>query len=146
MPIQHMTPVEAKELLDHDPDAVYLDVRSVPEFLAGHPEHAINIPLLHRGPIGMSPNPDFERVCLGVLPKEKKLLIGCQVGGRSLKACMILEQKGYTQLHNVCGGFGGGQHPETGEPVAGWQASGLPVSTDNGEGVGYESLERRSKG
>jgi hypothetical protein len=54
-----------------------------------------------------------------------------------------LEQAGYEILYNVCGGFGGGRHLETGAPVAGWKDSGLPTSTDNGEGVSWESLKNR---
>ncbi|MBI2981414.1 MAG: rhodanese-like domain-containing protein, partial [Deltaproteobacteria bacterium] len=47
MPIQQTTPDKAKEILDKDSNAVYLDVRSVPEFAEGHAKGAINIPLIH---------------------------------------------------------------------------------------------------
>ena len=143
MPIQHLTPEEAKALLEQDPEAVYVDVRSVQEFAAGHPEAAKNIPLLNRGPFGMEPNGEFLVVVKKVFKPGQKLLIGCQVGGRSLKASMMLDQNGFTQVFNVVGGFGGGQHPETGDMVAGWKAAGLPVNQENGEGVSYESLKAR---
>jgi rhodanese-related sulfurtransferase len=143
MSIIQTTPQGAYEILQAEPDALYVDVRSVPEFVAEHPAGAINIPLLHRGPYGMEPNPDFERVATSVLPQDKKLVIGCMAGGRSQKACEILEAAGYELLYNVCGGFGGGRHLDTGEVVAGWKASGLPTSQDNGEGVSWESLKEK---
>jgi len=145
MPIEQVDCEEAKKILDQDPNALYLDVRSVPEFTAGHPIRAINIPLLHKGPAGMTPNPDFQKVVTALLPKDKRLLVGCLAGGRSQKACDILEAEGYSQLHNVCGGWGGGRHPETGEPLQGWKELGLPTSQDNGEGVGYESIAAKVK-
>jgi rhodanese-related sulfurtransferase len=141
MPITQIIPNEAFEILEKDPDAIYVDVRSVPEFVAEHPIRAINLPLLHKTPYGMDPNPDFQRVATTVLPKNNKLVVGCFAGGRSQKACEILEQSGYELLYNVCGGFGGGRHLETDEPVAGWKESGLPTSTDNSEGVSWESLK-----
>lgn len=144
MPIEQRTPTEAKEILDQDPNAVYLDVRSVPEFTAEHAEGAINIPLMHKSPVGMEPNPDFLQVSLANLPKDKTLVVGCLKGGRSLKACQILEQNGYSKLYNVLGGFGGNLDPITGENQTGWKDSGLPTSQDNGEGVSYESLKSKA--
>ena len=144
MSIQQISPAEAKETLDQDSQALYVDVRSIPEFTAGHPKGAINIPIMNRGGYGMEPNSDFLKVAKAVLPKDKKLLVGCQAGGRSQKACEMLEAEGYTQLANVFGGFGGGRNPETGEPQPGWKDLGLPVDTDNGEGVSYESLKKKA--
>lgn len=145
MAIQQISPEEAHETLDADPQALYLDVRSVPEFIAGHPAGAINIPLMHKGAFGMEPNADFLKVAEAVLPKDKVLLVGCLSGGRSQRACEILAQKGYPHLSNVYGGFGGGRNPETGEPQAGWKDLDLPVSQDNGPGVSYESLAAKAK-
>ncbi|HKX11542.1 MAG TPA: rhodanese-like domain-containing protein [bacterium] len=144
MSIEQINPADAKEILDQDPQSLYVDVRSIPEFTAGHPKGAINIPIMHRGSYGMEPNSDFLKVAKAVLPKDKKLLVGCQAGGRSQKACEMLEAAGYTQLSNVFGGFGGGRNPETGEPQPGWKDLGLPVDVDNGEGVSYESLKKKA--
>ncbi|MBF0491934.1 MAG: rhodanese-like domain-containing protein [Deltaproteobacteria bacterium] len=145
MPITQLTPLEAKDLLDQNPDALYVDVRSIPEFSRGHPKGALNIPLNHLNEQKrqMQANPDFLKVTQAHLPKDKLLIIGCQAGGRSQQACNFLEEAGYTQLYNMMGGFGGGRNFETGEPVQGWAAEGLPVSTENGEGIGYESLVKK---
>ena len=145
MSIQQINPEEAKQILDEDLEALYVDVRSIPEFIQGHPIRAINIPIMHKVSFGMAPNSEFEKVATHVLPKNKKLVVGCMVGGRSQKACEILERHGYTLLFNVYGGFGGGYNPETGEPQLGWKDLGLPVSTENGEGVSFESLKANVK-
>jgi rhodanese-related sulfurtransferase len=147
MPIEQINSQKAKEMLDQDPEAIYVDVRSIPEFLRGHPIRALNIPLFHYNEQvqQMSPNPDFLKVSEAVLPQDKTLIVGCMVGGRSQKACEALAQAGFEKLHNVMGGYGGGRDPMTGEPVPGWSQLGLPISQENGEGVGYESLAAKIK-
>lgn len=139
MPIQQINPTKAKEILDKDPQAIYLDVRSIPEFVQGHAIRAINIPLMHMNQGQMTPNPDFVKVAESVLSREKTYVVGCKMGGRSQKACEILERLGFKNLHNIQGGFGGS--PEE----TGWKDLGLPVSQENGEGVGYESLAAQTK-
>lgn len=139
MPIHQTTPDQAKQRLDEDSEAVYLDVRSIPEFVQGHAAGAINVPLLHMQGGQMIPNPEFPRVVQNILPKEKTLFIGCKMGGRSQRACEILNALGYEKIFNIDGGFGGNDH----QP--GWQDLGLPVSLDNGDGVGYESLLTKGK-
>ena len=57
--IRQVTPVEAKEVLEDGSDAVYLDVRTVEEFAAGHPEGALNVPILFFGERGSTSNPEF---------------------------------------------------------------------------------------
>ncbi len=108
MPIQQINPEAAKQILDEDAQAIYVDVRSIPEFAAGHPIRAVNIPIMHKGGYGMEPNGDFLKVAEAVLPKDRKLIVGCLAGGRSQKACELLEQRGFSILYNVYGGFGGG--------------------------------------
>ena len=140
MPIQQINPTQAKKILDENAEALYLDVRSVREFDQGHAEGAINIPLLDHNEEGqMVPNPDFVQVVEAYLPKEKVLVIGCQAGGRSQKACEILEAKGYQQLSNMMGGFGGS--PQT----PGWKQSGLPVTQESAQGSSYESIQEKVK-
>ncbi len=140
MSIEQITPTIAKEMLDKDADTIYLDVRSIPEFTQGHAEGAINIPLLHLNEQSgtMEPNQDFAKVAQAVLPPEKTYVVGCKMGGRSQKACELLTMLGYQNLFNIDGGFVGNDH----QP--GWQAEGLPTSTDNGEGVSYESLAAKA--
>ena len=124
--MQNKKPADAKALLDGTEGWKYLDVRSVEEFSAGHPAGSWNVPVFHRGPMGMSPNDDFVTVVAKTFPKEQKLVVGCASGGRSLHACEMLAAAGFKSLVNVEGGFMGGRD-EYGRTIAGWASSGLPV-------------------
>jgi rhodanese-related sulfurtransferase len=73
---RRVSPQEARELQEND-GYVYVDVRSVPEFQAGHPMGAFNVPLMHMGPAGMAPNPEFLDVMQKAFPRDAKLLVGC---------------------------------------------------------------------
>ena len=67
--MRRISPGEARELIEKE-GYVYVDVRSVPEFESGHPEGAYNVPLLHMGPAGMTPNPEFLSVMQQRFPKD----------------------------------------------------------------------------
>ena len=123
----------------------YVDVRSVPEFETGHPEGACSVPLLHLDPATrqMRPNPEFLAVVQARFPAGARLLVGCQMGGRSARAAQLLAGAGYETAVNVDGGFGGRRDPATGQAIAeGWAEAGLPVETGDGAGRGYEALRR----
>ncbi len=134
MAIEQAEPPQAHETLTKNPDAIYLDVRTESEFAQGHAAGAINIPVVFiKGPGQMEPNPDFLAVVEKVLPKAAKLVVGCQSGVRSLRACELLEQAGYADLTNVRGGFGGARDASGQVIVTGWRDAGLPVTTELGE-------------
>jgi len=146
MPHATITPDEAAKRLAEDPKAVYLDVRSQGEFAAGHPAGAINIPIAEAGPGGMAFNQEFLAVAEKILPTETPLFVGCASGKRSEAACQVLSQAGYTSLANVEGGFSGARDMMGRMAQPGWAQLGLPVSTDNGEGVSYASLRQKAIG
>jgi rhodanese-related sulfurtransferase len=132
MPIGQTTPPEAHALLAAHPDAVYLDVRSETEFEAGHPAGALNVPLVRFDAAGRpAPNPTFVADVERLLARTTKLVVGCQVGGRSQRACELLSAAGWTDLANVQGGFGGGRDA-AGGIVSGWRDAGLPVESGPG--------------
>jgi rhodanese-related sulfurtransferase len=148
MNIPQITPEEAYKRMHGNEREIYVDVRSVPEFAQGHPEGALNVPILHFDPArgGMVENPDFLKVMEANFPKDAKLIMGCQMGMRSQKAAEVLAQAGYQHLANVQGGFGGARN-RLGMTVAqGWAEIGLPISQNNGPGVSYESLAAKAKG
>lgn len=136
MPIRRVSPAEAAEMMEKE-GYVYLDVRSIPEFEDGHPTGAFNIPLLHLGPMGMEPNPDFVAVFEATFEKDAKIVIGCRSGGRSMRACQMLIPMGYPNLVDNKAGFEAG----SGEP--GWGRAGLPTSTEAQPGRDYESLSQK---
>jgi len=91
-------------------------------------------------------NPDFVNVVEKNFAKDKKIICGCQSGMRSARAAGMLLEAGYTDIANLLGGFGG-MRDQSGKVLApGWQASGLPVSNDVGDGASYESLAEKAKG
>ena len=145
MAIAQITPPQAHQTLSQDAAVVYLDVRTEAEFQAGHPERAVNIPVVFFDQAAGRPvpNPHFLAVVEATIPKEASVVVGCQAGGRSQRAAEIMQQAGYTQVSNMMGGFGGGQDQQ-GQAVAGWQEAGLPVNTDNGDGVSYASLAQKA--
>jgi rhodanese-related sulfurtransferase len=132
---KRVAPEEARELMEKE-GYVYVDVRSIPEFVQGHPEGAYNVPLNHMGPGGMTPNADFLSVMQKSFPKDAKIVVGCKAGGRSLAAASILLDAGFTSVVDQRCGFEGGPEP-------GWRPRGLPVSTSAAADHSYEGL--RSK-
>ncbi|MEZ5317881.1 MAG: rhodanese-like domain-containing protein [Vicinamibacterales bacterium] len=126
----------------------YVDVRSTGEFAAGHPEGAINIPLLEPDPRTgqMQPNPEFLRHMQTTFAADAPLLIGCQVGGRSQRAAVMLKGLGYTDVANVRGGFGGLRDAMGRVVDPGWADSGLPVETGQPAGRSYADVVAKADG
>jgi rhodanese-related sulfurtransferase len=139
MPIPRISPEEALERIERE-GFVYVDVRSVPEFEAGHPSGAYNVPLNHQGPRGMAPNPDFLPVIEATFPKDAKLVVGCKLGGRSAKAAAVLEQAGFTQVVDQTAGFDGQRDPFGQLTNPGWSPKGLPVSNEPEPGRSWAEL------
>ncbi|MDX2304906.1 MAG: rhodanese-like domain-containing protein [Microscillaceae bacterium] len=84
-----------KEKIQSEPDAIILDVRSEPELSEGFVPNHTMINFL---------SPDFaEKVA--TLDKDKVYLLYCRSGGRSERACQMMEGMGFTKLYNLLGGI-----------------------------------------
>ncbi|WP_309497263.1 rhodanese-like domain-containing protein [Sulfurovum sp.] len=85
---------QAMVLLENDQNVTLLDVRTIPEYKEGHLRDATLIPV-H----ALADN-------LGMLKqdKNKKIIVYCRTGNRSVAASRILEENGFTPL-NVKGGI-----------------------------------------
>lgn len=129
MAIRQVTPEEAHRLLGSE--YRYIDVRTEPEFAAGHPATAVNIPVGFLDPTTrqLTLNPDFLRVVAAHFPKEAKIVVGCQSGARSQRAAEMLVQAGYSDVLNMRGGFGGARDQEGRTVSPGWSQCGLPLCT-----------------
>ena len=124
-------PRGAHDLLGGDAGWGFLDVRTEEEFQAGHVPGAWNVPVLFRDPMrGMVPNERFVEVVERAFPKESKLVLGCAAGMRSARACELLAAAGYANLVNMAGGFSGAMDPTGVVVQPGWEACGLPSSTE----------------
>ena len=125
----------AWEMLEENPRAVLVDVRSNMEYLfIGHPKGSISIPWIDEPDWKI--NPDFA-------PAVRKLLLGglscheggecapviliCRSGKRSLEAGELLLREGFFDVYNVEEGFEGEldehHHRST---TGGWRYRGLP--------------------
>ncbi len=122
----------------------YLDVRSEPEYAEGHPEGAFNVPLMHLGPGGMTPNTDFLRVVQATFARDAKLVLGCKTGGRSLRAAQALLEAGFTNIVEQRAGWDGARNPFGQVTEPGWSRVGLPVEVGEHEGRSYAALKRQA--
>jgi rhodanese-related sulfurtransferase len=146
MTIKQVSVIEAHALQQQG--AVYVDVRSVGEFVRGHPKGAVNVPLVEADEDtgDMMPNPDFMHVMKAVFGVDTPILLGCQMGSRSMHAAHLLDAIGFNDVANVRGGFGGAYDPMTGRADQGWAAAGLPVTFDPAPGASYDELVKKADG
>lgn len=145
MEIKRITPEEAKELLDSKQDYIYLDVRTVPEFGAGHVPGAKNIPVVEPDAYGrMQLNPQFLEIVKANFSKGVKCITGCQKGGRSLKAAELLQNAGFTHVLDMRGGFGGETDDIGRVTFPGWSLRGLPTTNESAAEDRYEYLTQKA--
>ncbi|XP_020415772.1 rhodanese-like domain-containing protein 19, mitochondrial isoform X2 [Prunus persica] len=86
----------------------YLDVRTVEEFNKSHVENALNIPYMFITEEGRVKNPEFLTQISSILKKQDHLVVGCNSGGRSLKACVDLLNEVSFSGFPACDEHGGG--------------------------------------
>lgn len=80
-----------------DPNVVILDVRTPAETDRGVIDGAVLIDFRA---------PDFKEK-IDALDKEKTYLVYCQGGGRSAKACNMMQGLGFKELYELKTGYGG---------------------------------------
>jgi rhodanese-related sulfurtransferase len=131
--VKRVSPAEAKQLVDEG--YLYLDVRTEPEYAAGHPAGAQNVPVMLAGPGGMAPNPDFLAVVEAAYPKDARLVVGCKAGGRSAKAAAMMVGAGYTNVIDQRAGFDGARDSFGQVTEPGWAPAGLPVEAATSGGL-----------
>ena len=104
--VPNLSPAEAVTLINRS-NAFVLDVRDDAEFASGHIADATHIPLADL----------VARI--GELKKyqNKTILVNCQKGMRSAKACDILRKAEFTQVNNLQGG------------LTAWLEAKLPIVT-----------------
>ena len=93
--MKNITVEELKSRLDAGEQLHIIDVREPSEYT----EFNIDGKLVPLGQIANMQLEDLEDL------KNEELIIHCKAGSRSMQACMILEQAGYTNVVNVTGGM-----------------------------------------
>jgi rhodanese-related sulfurtransferase len=86
---ESISPKQALTLLDNDDNVTLLDVRTPKEFKSGHLQDATLIPLSR-----------LEENLEKLTPyKNRKIIVYCRSGNRSVSASRILEKHGFTPLN-----------------------------------------------
>ena len=92
--MKHITVEELKHRLDAGEQLHIIDVREPHEYA----EYNIGAKLIPLGQIMGMQIEELEDL------KNEELIIHCKSGSRSMQACMMLEQAGFTNVVNVTGG------------------------------------------
>ncbi|CCE21775.1 rhodanese-like domain-containing protein [Methylotuvimicrobium alcaliphilum] len=105
--VENLEPKQAWQLLQTDPSAVLIDVRTKMEHsYVGHPIGAVHIPWKENP--DWQVNPAFvEQVAEAVPDKNAPVLLLCRSGQRSLDAAAALAAAGYSRPINILEGFEG---------------------------------------
>jgi rhodanese-related sulfurtransferase len=129
-----LSAAEAWALLQSDPKARLVDVRTTPEWnFVGLPDlsslaHEVQLVEWQMFPT-MQINPAFlaqTEQAVGA-DKEAPVLFLCRSGARSRSAAVALTRAGYARAYNIAGGFEGDLDGERHRGHRnGWKAAGLP--------------------
>ena len=124
--IENLSPLQAWDVLQQNPQAVLIDVRTQAEYTdIGHPIGAIHIAWQQQ--FGGAINSEFLVEVNNIVPDySTPILLLCRSGVRSLSAARALEHIGYENLINIVNGFEG--DPDSNQQrgtVNGWQFCGL---------------------
>ncbi|CAD7852392.1 MAG: Rhodanese-related sulfurtransferase [Olavius algarvensis Gamma 1 endosymbiont] len=129
--VKSLPPQQAWQMLQDDPQAILVDIRSTMEYLfVGHPADALHVPWVDE-PDWMV-NPDFETEIRKLLPggdasPGAPVILICRSGRRSLDAGKVLLEGGLRDIFHIDEGFEGEldehHHRST---TGGWRFRGLP--------------------
>jgi len=129
-----LTPKEAYALMQENPSALLVDVRSDMEFLMiGHPKGAMHVAWIDEPDWTINPDfvKDVRRLLLGRVSGENSALapviLICRSGNRSDAAAAALSEDGLSDVYVIKEGFEGpldeNHHRGT---LCGWRFDGLP--------------------
>ncbi len=133
--VQSISPARAWELVEQDPRAVLIDVRSSMEYLfVGHPRGSVHVAWIDAPEWTVNPHfvTEVRQVMLGGIGLEEHdrdapVVLICRSGKRSLEAGKLLIKNGFDVVYNIDEGFEGEldehHHRST---VGGWRYHGLP--------------------
>jgi len=126
-----LTPKEAFEILQANPSALLVDVRTKAELdLVGRIPGAINVEWAFYP--GMVANEDFTKQLTAALhhhqcDQDSVLIFLCRTGGRSHNAAAVAASLGFSQAYNTLEGFEGEANADKQRTlINGWKRAGLP--------------------
>lgn len=109
--IETINQITVQQLKDRNENFLFLDVRGLAEYNAGHIEDALNI---HAG---------YLKDNIDKLPKDRKIVVHCAGGDRSAIAASFLKRYGYDNIYNLTCGMNG------------WKQAGLLVVSETADEV-----------
>ena len=89
--------VETKKMMEANKDIVLIDVRTPEEIARGKINNALEMNIS---------SPEFTDK-INKLDKSKEYIVYCAVGGRSATAVSMMQQVGFTKVHNLAPGYVG---------------------------------------
>jgi len=133
--LHNISPKQAMRMIQDDPRAVLVDIRSSMEFLfVGHPVGAVHVPWIDEPDWDVNPHfvADVRKLMLGgtVCASEEDcaaIILICRSGKRSLEAGKELIAAGLSSVYHIDEGFEGelNDHHQR-STVGGWRFHGLP--------------------
>lgn len=103
--VKTISATQSVQLINRE-HALVLDVRDLAEYTAGHIADAMHIPLNQL-------ESSLEKLNAY---KSKPIIVQCQSGTRSARACAVLSKQGFTQLYQMEGG------------LLSWEQAKLPIT------------------
>jgi len=121
-----LLPAEAHVLLQHEPKAKLVDVRTRAELeWVGYVPGSIQVEW-NTWPGGVR-NLNFIAQLEALIAKDAKVMFLCRSGSRSHHAAAAAAQVGYSDAYNVLHGFEGDKDPSgKRNKLGGWRVAGLP--------------------
>ncbi len=121
-----LLPAEAQAVLQQQPGAKLIDVRSRAELdFVGRVPGSVEIEW--KSYPGMLPNPQFLAQLAQAVPQDTTVMFLCRSGGRSHETAAAATQAGYRDAYNILEGFEGDRDAAGHRNSAGgWRARGLP--------------------
>ncbi|GMR08192.1 MAG: rhodanese-like domain-containing protein [Gammaproteobacteria bacterium] len=119
--VDELFPWDLQEMLNSDNPPMLLDVREPYEFDAMHIEGSLNVP---RGILEAACEYDYEETIAELVEaRNRKIIILCRSGNRSILAACIMKQMGYTDAISL----------KTG--LRGWNDFEAPLVNKDGDNV-----------
>lgn len=86
--------IDVKDVDLTDEDILFIDARTLHEFLVSHIEHSI-----------MYTSRSMPLDSVAVIPKSTRIIVYCTVGVRSTKVAKVIMEQGFTDVSNLYGGI-----------------------------------------
>ena len=89
-----LSPMQATRVMNNE-SAIIIDVSEAADFASGHIKDAINVPMKELS----NKISDLQKY------SEKAVLTVCKNGQQSVRACKMLKQSKFSNVHNISGGL-----------------------------------------